>query len=191
MIPSPSRPQAFTTRFNGRSLRLITPVEIFPAFDLAGMPTKSRTYQALYDTGATNSTITPQVVADLQLASIGAINVGVGGGSLTTTSHLVNIALPNKVMFAMTKVAKMVLLGGIDALIGMDILGMGDFAVTHQGGNTVFSFCFPSQRHVDFVAEIGSPAVPNAPPAVPRVARNAPCPCRSGKKYKACHGRHF
>ncbi|WP_395703432.1 SEC-C metal-binding domain-containing protein, partial [Aquabacterium sp.] len=23
----------------------------------------------------------------------------------------------------------------------------------------------------------------------PRVGRNDPCPCGSGKKYKACHGR--
>jgi preprotein translocase subunit SecA len=28
------------------------------------------------------------------------------------------------------------------------------------------------------------PAVP-----VPRVGRNDPCPCGSGKKYKQCHGR--
>jgi preprotein translocase subunit SecA len=25
--------------------------------------------------------------------------------------------------------------------------------------------------------------------AVPRVGRNDPCPCGSGKKYKNCHGR--
>ena len=25
--------------------------------------------------------------------------------------------------------------------------------------------------------------------AVPKVGRNDPCPCGSGKKYKACHGR--
>ncbi|MFA5680537.1 MAG: SEC-C metal-binding domain-containing protein, partial [Hydrogenophaga sp.] len=25
--------------------------------------------------------------------------------------------------------------------------------------------------------------------AVPRVGRNDPCPCGSGKKYKQCHGR--
>ena len=24
---------------------------------------------------------------------------------------------------------------------------------------------------------------------VPKVGRNEPCPCGSGKKYKACHGR--
>jgi SEC-C motif len=28
----------------------------------------------------------------------------------------------------------------------------------------------------------------NAPLAVPRVSRNAPCPCNSGRKYKRCHG---
>jgi preprotein translocase subunit SecA len=28
-----------------------------------------------------------------------------------------------------------------------------------------------------------------APSEVPRVGRNDPCPCGSGKKYKHCHGR--
>ncbi|MDY6896150.1 MAG: SEC-C metal-binding domain-containing protein [Thermotogota bacterium] len=28
------------------------------------------------------------------------------------------------------------------------------------------------------------------PVAVPKVGRNVPCPCGSGKKYKQCHGRH-
>jgi len=86
-------------------------------------------------------------------------------------------------MFQMVPVSKMALLGGIDVLIGMDILGLGDFAVTHQDGKTVFSFCVPSRKHIDFVAEIKT--------AIPQVPRNVPCPCGSGKKYKACHGRHF
>jgi preprotein translocase subunit SecA len=29
----------------------------------------------------------------------------------------------------------------------------------------------------------------DAPSAVPKVGRNDPCPCGSGKKYKLCHGR--
>lgn len=40
---------------------------------------------------------------------------------------------------------------------------------------------------------------PGAPPAVrrqpvqvePKIGRNDPCPCGSGKKYKACHGKHL
>ncbi|RYF39972.1 MAG: hypothetical protein EOO27_48395, partial [Comamonadaceae bacterium] len=31
--------------------------------------------------------------------------------------------------------------------------------------------------------------IASAPGGVPRVGRNDPCPCGSGKKYKQCHGR--
>src|SRR5258705_453003 len=86
--------QAFTIRYQGRSLTLTSDVEIFPAFTPPAQPTQGKKYKALYDTGATHSSVSPKVVADLQLASIGATNVGVGGGTLTTTSHLVNIAHP-------------------------------------------------------------------------------------------------
>jgi len=145
-------------------------------------------YKALYDTGATHSAVSPKVVADLNLTSIGATNVGVGGGTLTTTSHLVTIGLPNRVLFGTVRVASMILHPDIDVLIGMDILGMGDFTVTHHQGNTTFSFCFPSRREIDFVTEIEEskkviPAHSN------KVGRNEPCPCGSGKKYKKCHGR--
>jgi hypothetical protein len=175
-------PQAFTCRYNGRSLRLTSEIEIFPAFDPSQPLPQSRKYQALYDTGATHSSISPTVVADLGLASVGAQNVGVGGGTLTTTVHLVNIGLPNKVMFPMMRVAQIALHGGIDALIGMDILGVGDFAVTHQKGSTTFSFCCPSRREIDFVTEVAAPFHSN------KLSRNSPCPCGSGKKYKKCHG---
>jgi hypothetical protein len=73
----------------------------------------------------------------------------------------------------------MALHGGIDALIGMDILGLGDFTVTHHGGNTTFSFCCPSRKDIDFVAEVRDSQ---------KVGRNEPCPCGSGRKYKKCHG---
>jgi hypothetical protein len=140
---------------------------------------------ALYDTGATHSSISPRVVSELGLASIGAQNVGVGGGTLTTTVHLVNIGLPNNVMFAMWRVASVLVQGGVEALIGMDILGAGDFAVTHQNGHTTFSFCCPSRKEIDFVSEINTP---NPPASSDKVSRNSPCPCGSGKKYKRCHG---
>jgi len=179
---------AFTCRYNGRSLRLTSEVEVFPAF-LPSQPTpQGQKYQALYDTGATHSSISPKVVAELGLASVGAQNVGVGGGTLTTTAHLVNIGLPNKVMFPMMRVAQIALHGGIDVLIGMDILGAGDFAVTHHKGSTTFSFCCPSRRDIDFVTEVSDSNKNPAPVHSNKVSRNSPCPCGSGKKYKKCHG---
>jgi len=186
-IPSGIPHTAFTCRYNARSLRLTSEIEIFPAF-VPPNQSQGKTYQALYDTGATHSSISPRVVVDLNLASIGAQNIGVGGGTLTTTTHLVNIALPNRVMFPMMRLAKVALHGGIDALIGMDILGVGDFAVTHQDGKTTFSFCYPSRREIDFVTEVDA-SKKLTPAHSNKIGRNDPCPCGSGKKYKKCHGR--
>jgi hypothetical protein len=136
-------------------LKLTSIVEIFPAFVPPAQP-QGKKYTALYDTGATHSAISPKVVADLQLASIGAANVGVGGGNLITTSHLVNIGLPNRVMFPMMRVAQVALHQEIDALIGMDILGVGDFTVTHYRGTTTFSSVVPLEGRSTSLLKLGT-----------------------------------
>ncbi|WP_118975505.1 preprotein translocase subunit SecA [Taibaiella koreensis] len=45
----------------------------------------------------------------------------------------------------------------------------------------------------DYYQEPGAPpAVKRQPVSVePKIGRNDPCPCGSGKKYKACHGKHL
>jgi preprotein translocase subunit SecA len=51
------------------------------------------------------------------------------------------------------------------------------------------------QVAVGYEKQARTPQQPGAPAAVapaspkPKVARNAPCPCGSGKKYKQCHGK--
>jgi len=42
-------------------------------------------------------------------------------------------------------------------------------------------------RHEDAASR--EPALAPLPPGTPKVGRNDPCPCGSGKKYKHCHGR--
>jgi len=39
-------------------------------------------------------------------------------------------------------------------LIGMDIIGIGDFAVSNYNNKTIFSFRYPSKHKIDFVHEI-------------------------------------
>ena len=41
----------------------------------------------------------------------------------------------------------------LDVLIGMDIISLGDFAITNVGGKTTFSFRFPSIAEIDFVKD--------------------------------------
>lgn len=38
----------------------------------------------------------------------------------------------------------------IDLLIGMDIISLGDFAITNVNGKTTFSFRLPSTSIIDF-----------------------------------------
>ena len=39
---------------------------------------------------------------------------------------------------------------GIDVLIGMDIISLGDFAISNYESKTQFSFRIPSQEHVEY-----------------------------------------
>lgn len=65
-----------------------------------------------------------------------------------------------------------------DVLIGMDVIGFGDLAVSNYEGKTSFTFRVPSTKRLDFAAETNRHA-----------GRNDPCPCGSGRKYKKCCGR--
>ena len=109
-------------------------------------------FKAIWDTGATRSVISQNVVNACGLAPIGATRVyGVHGLKLADV-FLVNIGLPNRVAIPELRVT-LGQLAGADVLVGMDIIGQGDFAVTHPNGNTKFSFRMPSQADIDFVKE--------------------------------------
>ncbi len=45
-------------------------------------------------------------------------------------------------------------LNGFGLLIGMDIINLGDFALTHKNQQTVFSFQIPPTHEYDFVNQI-------------------------------------
>ena len=174
-MPKPP-PQALTVTGGGLLNVLRTNCEISQAFD----PTKGEaqkpysTFQAIWDTGATASVVTQQVVDTLSLKPIRMAVVQTGAGAYRTEVYLVNIVLPNRVQFHTVHVSRGDITGA-ELLIGMDIITTGDFAVTNLGGKTVMSFRWPTMTKIDFV--VGTHVA---------AARNDPCPCGSGKKYKQC-----
>lgn len=138
---------------------------------------------AIWDTGATNTVITQKVVQECGLKPTGMVKVFHADGETITNTYLVNIRLPNKVEVCQIRVTEGILTGQADVLIGMDIIGRGDFAVTNKNGKTVFSFRMPSVERIDFVEQ----PYKEDPVKLPsKIGRNAPCPCGSGKKYKHC-----
>lgn len=151
----------------------------------------SKAFKAIWDTGATNSMITQNVVDQCGLKPTGITEIFTASGAAQTETFLVDIFLPNKVIAPDIKVSRGDIFGA-DMLVGMDIISRGDFAVTTNAGRTVFSFRMPSLTQIDFIhrAEPNPPKPENrSAPRPQKVGRNAPCPCGSGKKYKKCCGR--
>jgi len=151
------KPQAFTVEFNGRAHVLITPVHIGRAFDhtkISRPPGNVLTYNGIWDTGATNTVITERVARECGLKPIGVTNVETAGGRKRSNVYLVSIGLPNTVGVSSLRVTEGILNGNVEVLIGMDVIGGGDFAITCNDGKTVFSFRFPSKTKIDFVKEI-------------------------------------
>ncbi len=107
--------------------------------------------KAQWDTGATGTCISKELVAQLGLQPTGMINVQTPSGIGTMNKYMINLILNNEV-----KITNLVVMDseignqGIDVLIGMDIISIGDFAVSNFEGKTQFSFRIPSQEHVEF-----------------------------------------
>jgi len=154
----------FTTHSAGGLLReLRNDCYISEAFDPSGAqphPTPQK-FLALWDTGATHTVITQKVVDACGLKPIGFTKTHGVGGVHDTEVYLINIVLPNKVIFPGLQVIRGDLM--VDVLIGMDIIGAGDFAVTNAAGKTVFSYRYPSSEHIDFVQQLNKTKFLNNP----------------------------
>lgn len=148
---------AFTLKATGRLRDLRSQVRICAAFDPKVTPEAERpelqAFVGLWDTGATGSVVNQRVVDACHLKPVSMRNVqGAYGGLTIKPAYLVNIQLPNGVGIPNVNVI-LGELSGFDALIGMDLITLGDFAITNQGGNTTFSFRFPSLHDIDYVRQ--------------------------------------
>lgn len=190
-VPAPKF-LAFTIKHNGRANRIITDVRLSQAFDPNKAPNPGPPLydtKALWDTGATGSVVTRATASALGLTPVGSTLVNHAGGSSQSNSYVVNVFLPNSVAIPgiMVSECQDIMGGTVGAIIGMDIISHGDFAITNVSGLTWMTFRIPSTSTVDYVGEFEKVRFLGA-------SRNQPCPC--GKKnsqgrpvkFKYCHG---
>ncbi len=109
-------------------------------------------FNGVWDTGATNSVITKEVAEVLQLKPTGQTEIHTANGACIKNTYLVNIFLPSNVVLPHVRVTEGEL-GGIQMLIGMDVITIGDFSITNFEDKTTMSFRLPSCGEVDFVPE--------------------------------------
>lgn len=103
---------------------------------------QEKKYIAVWDTGATNSVISPKVFSELNLVKIDEVLVHGVNSHETRPITGISIGLPNKVRVDECRVS-VCDVAGCDLLIGMDIISIGDFAISNGDGKTTFSFAFP------------------------------------------------
>lgn len=151
------KPKAFTLKNSAIIGQLVTPCEVSEAFDpnvATGSRPRRLRFTGLWDTGATGSMITSRVAGALGLMPSGMCQTYHAQGVSYVNTYLINIVLLNGIQVYNLKVSEGNLPDGIDLLIGMDIISLGDFSITHRNGGTTFSFQIPSTHEYDFVKQI-------------------------------------
>lgn len=109
---------------------------------------------AIWDTGASMSCVSVQVVRELDLVARGATQIYTANGSITAFKYYVDIELhPDHVFRDVLVTDSDIGSQGLGALIGMDIISAGDFCVSNYKNQTVFTFRIPSRQRIDFVAQ--------------------------------------
>jgi hypothetical protein len=136
-----------------RLLRILkTPCFVSESFDPAeGELACGRVeFEALWDTGAGTSLITQRIVNECGLKPIRNSKLQSVSGVQKTEVYLVNIYLPGDILFCKIPVVRGDFSHGRwDMIIGMDVIGIGDFSVKNRNSTTEFSFTVPSQEKVD------------------------------------------
>jgi predicted aspartyl protease len=106
--------------------------------------------KAIWDTGAYGSVISPKVAQELGLVPVGVKPIQTANGTYEAYAYVVDMMLPNKLVIRGVEVSESDL-KVCDALIGMDIISMGDMKVTNKP-TTKFIFRIPAEGDTPLVA---------------------------------------
>jgi hypothetical protein len=137
---------AFTWKAPEIQRRIIVPVSVEESLALCRhieKPCQSVKVNALWDTGASITAVSDRLAKMLDLTRIGFAEMGTARGNETTSTYFIDVKLRGIPPIADVSVVEFVGQGQFDIIIGMDIMSLGDFAVTTGAGRTVLSFRIP------------------------------------------------
>ncbi|GAP71594.1 hypothetical protein SAMD00024442_146_2 [Candidatus Symbiothrix dinenymphae] len=142
---------ALTSNNEGIAKSVITLVEVTNILSQSKDKIATR---GIWDTGATASVVTKSTATALGLIPVRQTIVRGVHGNKEVNVYFVNITLNNKNITLNTQVTECDELStdnSVGMLIGMNIIAMGDFAITNFQGQTTMSFRVPSLQKIDFV----------------------------------------
>jgi len=101
---------------------------------------------ALWDTGATHSVLSPKIAKDLVLSPVDNLYVSGINNDISSDVVIVTIILPNGMTLSDRRFY-VCNIPGVEVIIGMDIISMGDFNISNANGKTLFSFVIPPYKN--------------------------------------------
>jgi hypothetical protein len=128
--------------------------EVASVHDLGDKVPSTYWTTCLWDTGGTHSSITKKTVDELRLQPEGEARVVYGNGEAIAKFYIVSLVLPNLLHLPAVRVTEAATSEGFGVILGMDIISMGDFAITNVGGVSTFSFCVPGLETIDYLERI-------------------------------------
>ncbi len=141
-----------TRRFQEKVDCIVTESYVYAPVDLSVCKDIKRVKvsRSLWDTGASVTLISARVAKVLGLSSIGKSGVsGYNEGVDVKDTYCVHVGLATGDI--VTNIMAMEFESDeYDVVIGMDIICMGDFAVTNKNEKTTFSFRIPSEEEIVF-----------------------------------------
>jgi hypothetical protein len=129
---------AFRNEYQGLPNQLLSDVEVISLED----PSRHGMYKGVWDTGATLTMITPKIFTELKLTAVDTVMVHGVNSLMEVPVVLVNFILPNKTMINGVR-ATVSDIQGVDMLIGMDLIKLGDFSISNFDKKTIFTFAIP------------------------------------------------
>lgn len=134
----------FSTTYEGVARYIVTTCKIAGAGKAMQSRNNLRECTAIWDTGASTTIISREVAECLKLDVIGTMPVNTIGGKQAYQRSKIDIYLPTKqiIHFLDVIVGE---LSNCDILIGMDLITLGDFALSTTKGRTTFYFETPSR----------------------------------------------
>ena len=143
---------AITRKYDVKVDSIVTESYIYAPVDLSSCKDVKRVkvVRSLWDTGASVSLISARVAKVLGLVSIGKSGVsGYNEGVDVKDTYCVHVGLPTGDI--VTNIMAMEFDSDeYDVVIGMDVIGKGDLAITNLNDRTTFSFRIPSEEVIDF-----------------------------------------
>jgi predicted aspartyl protease len=146
---------AYTYRIQNSQWRsIIIPVNLGISAPFMYLPQRGEfmiAAKALIDTGATGSCVSDSFAQKMRLPVFTQKDVYSVHGRKSVPVYCLDILLPNGSVFKGMKVSEFHKSHDFDFIIGMNILRLGDMAITNANNETVFSFRIPSGcTHIDF-----------------------------------------